>query len=212
MEVNSTTQDETRAEPVAEPATPLKRSRKRNITIVAIVSVLNIGLLVLLATQLLTPSPSATGSVDMSGPMVGKVAPDLTLLTINGAAGSTHKLSMAQFKGKPVVLNFWASWCEPCNAEAPFLQKNVAKLTAQGITFISIDAGESPSMVDAFNQKYGITYASVIDTTVTTTTTDYGVVSFPTTIFIDRNGVIRVMRSNTLDDASLKAALSKITA
>jgi len=204
MEVNSTAQNE-------ESPTIHKRSRKRNIMIVVIVSVLNIGLLVLLATQLLTPSQSSIGSPDTNGAMVGKAAPNLTLIIPNGTVGSTQKIAMSRYKGKPVVLNFWASWCEPCNAEAPFLRKNVPAMQAQGVQFISIDAGESPGMIDAFNQKYNITYPSVQDTTTTATSVDYGVTSFPTSVFIDRNGVIRVMRSNTLDDVSLKYGLSKIT-
>ncbi|GAC1633825.1 MAG: TlpA disulfide reductase family protein [Ktedonobacteraceae bacterium] len=219
MEVNHVTPDESYSEGlepgIVEPSVVQKRSRKRSITIFVVVSILNVALLGLLWTQLLTPSQQASGSAatagDFNSVLLGKQAPDLTLATSGGLAGTTQKLHFSQFKGKPVIINFWASWCGPCNAEAPFLQKNVSRLQSQGVQFISINAAESPGDVAAFNKKYGITYASVEDTITGSTSIDYGVTTFPMTVFINRDGIIKAMWRNTLDDASLKRGLSKIT-
>ena len=193
-----------------------KRSRKRNITIVAVVSVLNVALLVLLWTQLTTPAQQASTSSATSGevnsPLLGKAAPNLTLIKPNGAFGSTQKIAISQFKGKPVILNFWASWCVPCNDEAPFLKTEVPKLQAQGVEFISINAAaESVGDIDAFNKKYGITFSGVQDTVTGSTAVAYGVATIPVTVFINREGTIKAMWNVQLDAKSMNMELSKIT-
>jgi cytochrome c biogenesis protein CcmG/thiol:disulfide interchange protein DsbE len=190
-----------------------RRSRKRNITIFVVVGILNVGLLVALVMLLITPSQQASNnasSVTSNGnsAMLGKLAPNLTLSSASG----TQKIPFSRYRGTPVVINFWASWCQPCQNETPFLQKNVSKMQAQGVKFISVDAGESLSVVDAFNKKYGVLYTSVIDTVTGNTAIDYGVTTFPMTFFIDRQGIIRATWNTSLNDASLKNGLSKITA
>jgi cytochrome c biogenesis protein CcmG/thiol:disulfide interchange protein DsbE len=194
-----------------------KRSRNRNITVVVIVSVLNVALLVLLWTQLTTPSSqsSTTNSAtvgDVNSPLLGKLAPDLTLIKPNGTFGSTQKMSISQFKGKPVILNFWSSSCVPCNNEAPFLKTNVPKWQSQGVQFISINAAaEGPGDIDAFDKKYGITFPSVQDTVTGSTAVAYGVSTIPVTVFINREGIIKAMWNVELTDAGLKLEMSKIT-
>ena len=189
-----------------------KRSRKRNITIFIVVGTLNVILLVALVTLLVTPSQQASTNASNStssgnSAMLGKQAPDLTVSSANG----TQRIPFARYKGTPVVINFWASWCQPCQDETPFLQRNVSKVQAQGVKFVSIDAGESLTVVDAFNKKYGVTYTSMIDTVTGNTAIDYGVTTFPVTFFIDRQGTIKATWNTSLDDASLKNGLSKIT-
>lgn len=201
---------------LASPIVPKKRSRKRTTVIVAVVSVLNVALLVLLWTQLTTParqSSSRSAMVgDMSSPLLGKAAPDLTLIKPNGSFGSTDKIAISQFKGKPVILNFWATWCIPCQEEAPFLKTEVPKLQAQGVEYISINAAaESVSDIEAFNQRYGITFPGVQDTVTGTTAVAYGVATIPVTVFIDRKGIIKAMWNVQLDAPSMKWGLSKIT-
>ncbi len=219
MEVNGTMPDESRdreletTEHTLEPTiVQKKRSRKRNITIVIGVGVLNVGLLIVLVMLLVTPSQQASNNASPStnngnSAMLGKQAPDLTLASASG----TQKIPFSHYRGTPVVLNFWATYCAPCQDETPFLQKNVSKMQAQGVKFISIDAGESLGVVDAFNQKYGVAYTSVIDTVTGNTSIDYGVTTFPMTFFIDRQGTIRATWNTSLDDTSLKSGLSKIT-
>lgn len=223
MEVNRTTPDKLYTEAsettdirVEPPVVQKKRSRKRNITVFVVVSVLNVALLVLLWTQLTTPAQQASTSSatvgDVNSPLLGKPAPDLTLIKPNGSFGSTLKMSISQFKGKPVIINFWSSSCLPCNDEAPFLKTNVPKLQAQGVQFISINAAaESPGDIDAFDKKYGITYSSVQDTVLGSTAADYGVATIPVTVFINREGIIKAMWNVQLNDAGLKLELSKIT-
>lgn len=226
MEVNGITPDETHGiesreplegEVAAEPAVIRKRSRKRSITIFVVVSVLNVALLVLLWTQLLTPSQQASSDSNntnsatignYNSPLLGKSAPDLTIVKPDGGV---ETMRLSSFKGKPVMLNFWASWCGPCNDEAPFLQRNVPKLQAQGVTFLGIDAPEKASDAQAFIKKYGINYTNVQDTLNGSTAIDYGVTTFPVTVFINREGVISGMWRVQLNDQALKTELAKIT-
>lgn len=214
MEVKGITSDGNA--PLETPVVQKKRSRKRNITIFVGVSVLNVALLVLLWTQLTTPTQQSNNSQatvgDVNSAMIGKPAPDLTLIVPNASIASTQKLHMSQFRGKPVIINFWSSSCQPCNDEAPFLKTNVPKWQAQGVQFISINAAaESPGVIDAFNRKYGISYPGVQDTMTGSTAVDYGVATLPMTVFINRDGIIKAMWNVQLNDAGLKLELSKIT-
>ena len=165
-----------------------KRSRKRSIITFALVSLLNVGLLILLWSQLLTPahnSPSTDGTVP--GPLLGHPAPDFKL-----AALSPHQVStidLANFKGKPVVLNFWSSSCAPCQDEAPMLQAAWQHAQAQGIVFIGIDFQDPQSDGLGFLQRYKVTYLNVLDSNGATAI-HYGITYTPTTLFINRQGVV----------------------
>ena len=175
----------------AEKLTTRRRSRKRSIIIFTIVSLLNVGLLALLWSQLLTPAQNQASAGDnASGPLQGHPAPDFTLATLTTL--STHRAStidLASFKGKPVVLNFWASSCGPCHEEAPMLQTTWHRVQSKGIVFIGIDFQDARSDGLSFLQKYAITYPNVLDSGGSTAI-HYGVIYTPTTFFINRQGVI----------------------
>src|SRR3974390_65246 len=95
-----------------------KNKRRRRIVIFCVVSLVNVGLFALILTQLLTP---ATHPV--SDPLVGHPAPNFSLVMLQSDSGK-KTLSLSNFKGKAVVLNFWASWCEPCKEELPLLESS----------------------------------------------------------------------------------------
>src|SRR6266581_7319344 len=169
-------------------------SRKRSITIFIVVSLLNVGLLALLWSQLLTPAQSLPntnsnqGSVDgRNDPLVGKPAPSFTLAMLNGQPGS--RLSLTDFKGKPVVLNIWASWCDPCKRETPLLQSEWKQAQSHGIAFIGMDFQDKQSDGLSFLQQHGVTYPNVVDPDGSTAI-NYGVTGVPETVFIDRHGMV----------------------
>jgi cytochrome c biogenesis protein CcmG/thiol:disulfide interchange protein DsbE len=189
-----------------------RRSRKRNKIVFAVTSVLCVGLLVLIWTQLVTPAaPQGTtnnSSTSSGGPLVGQPAPDFTLQAINGSAKSIH---LAALKGQPVVINFWASWCGPCNDEAPILSRSWPGLKAQGVVMIGIDASYSIQDAQNFIKQYGITYTNVEDTTNRDTAIAYGVTAMPETFFINRQGVIVAHYSAPFTSAqSFKSEVAKI--
>ena len=216
MEINGVAPAEVPTqELVAEQDVIRKRSRKRSITIFVVVSIINAALLVLLWTQLLTPAQnqahtntnSDSGIGDINSPLVGKAAPDFTLSTLNGNVGKIH---LADLKGKQLILNFWASWCEPCNQEAPFLQKSWPGLQSKGVVFIGIDGPEKTSDAQKFLQKYGISYLNVQDTIDGSTAINYGVTGFPETVFINREGVVVAKWVFPLTQQGLQLEMAKM--
>jgi cytochrome c biogenesis protein CcmG/thiol:disulfide interchange protein DsbE len=216
MEVKGVASDELQQtqEPVADPAIVKTRSRKRSITIFVVVSILNVALLALLWTQLLTPAQNVSSGQsssnaygDVNSPLIGKPAPDFKLAKLGGGGN----MSLSDFKGKPVVLNFWASWCDPCNEEAPFLQKTwETRLQSQGVVLLGIDGQEKTSDAQAFMHKYGISYPNVQDTLDGSTGISYGVAGFPETVFIDRNGVVVAKSIAVLNEKVLDQELKKL--
>ena len=192
--------------PIPEPAPKSNNRRKRSITIFIIVSLINVGLLVLLWTLLLTPAKNATQA--SSDPLIGQAAPNFTL-----AALSTHgasNLSLSDFKGKPVMLNVWSSTCEPCIAEAPFLQSQWQHVRSQGVIFLGIDFQDAQSDGLHFLQKNSITYPNVLDATGSVSI-DYGVTGTPESIFINRQGVVMSRVIGPLTAQTLQNNLQLIT-
>lgn len=201
-------------EPMEEPEVLAKHSRKRSITVFVVVTLINVALLVLLWTQLMTPrsdlpqtSSDASSLGNVSSPLIGKSAPDFTLSTLNGDVGKVH---LAALRGKPVILNFWLSSCQPCQAEAPFMQKAAARLQAQGVTLIGVDGQETSSDGLQFLQKYGITYTNISDTADGGTGVLYGITGNPETFFINKDGVVVARWIGALNDQGLQLELAKM--
>ncbi len=203
---------------VGEQTVPRKRSRKRSITIFIAVSALNVGLLVLLWTQLLTPAANVSNQQssgfgdssavgDISSPLIGKTMPDFTLATLDGS----KQVHLATLKGTPLVLNFWASWCTGCQQEVPFLQKAQGQLKAQNVVLMGIEGQEAASAGQAFLQKYNLNYLNVHDTTDGTTAISYGVTAFPETLFINSKGIVVAKWIGPLTDKGLQLELAKMT-
>lgn len=163
-----------------------RHSRKRSILIFAVVSLLNVGLLAFLWTQLLTPArPSSSQAA--SDPLLGQTAPDFTLELLN--TQGQQKLSLADLKGKAVVINFWSSTCQPCSDEMPLLETQWERLRNKDVVFLGIDVEDTKSAGLQFMRQHGVTYTSVIDSGGTTLV-NYGVTYTPETIFVDRTGKV----------------------
>jgi len=134
------------------------------------------------------------------------VAPAFTLSRLDTADG---KLSLASLKGKPVVVNFWASWCIPCKGEAPALQKAYEKYRAQGLTVLGIDAQDFRQDARHFAKRFGVTYPVVYDGSGSTLG-KWGVTGFPETFFVDRSGRLVGERiQGGIDTARNKAAFAR---
>lgn len=187
-----------------------KNRRKRSIIIFVVVSLLNAGLLVLLWTQLLTPAQnSARGqAVD---PLIGHAAPTFTLSALHSQPGKST-ISLSDFKGKAVVLNIWASWCVPCNQEAPLLESawQHAQVGKQNVVFLGIDFQDASSDALTFMQKYGINYPNVLDASGSVTI-NYGVAQVPESFFINQHGTVVSHVAMQLTAQTLQSNLKLIT-
>ncbi len=182
-----------------------KNKRRRRVLIFCVVSLLNVGILALLLTQLLTPAPNV-----VSDPLVGHPAPDFSLAMLRPVTGKSA-LSLSNFKGKPVVLNFWASWCDPCKQEAPLLESTWKQMQAQGkdVVFLGIDYQDSNKNSLSFLQSNKITYQTVVDADGSVST-KYGVASLPDTIFLNRNGTVMSKVARQLTAQALSSGLQLI--
>lgn len=173
---------------IAENAPPQKpvsqKHGRRKTFIVGIVILVNVGLLAFLLIQLLTPAPPP------SDPIVGHPAPNFSLTGL-GPAAAKSTLSLSDFKGKAIVLNFWASWCAPCKEELPLLENMWKQMQAQGkdVIFVGIDYQESSSTAASFLQQNGVTYPAALDASGSVAS-KYNIASLPDTFFINRNGTV----------------------
>jgi cytochrome c biogenesis protein CcmG, thiol:disulfide interchange protein DsbE len=114
-------------------------------------------------------------------------APDFTIQVWNGAPG--EKIHMAALKGKPVVVNFWGSWCIPCAAEAPLLSAAAKTYAAQGVVFLGVAWQTKVADGKAFIQQHEITYPCGPDDSGDILT-NFGITGLPQTVLIDRSGVV----------------------
>jgi len=150
----------------------MTRSLKLGGQIVALVAVA--GLLALLVWRLTHQSHP---------PKIGGPAPNFSLKRIDGSG----KLDLASLRGKPVVINFWASWCVPCKGEAKLLEQAWNQYRSQGVVFVGVDYHDVASDARTFLSHHGVTYPTVQDGSGMVGDR-YGLTGVPETFFIDRRG------------------------
>ena len=131
-------------------------------------------------------------------------APDFSLGLFDG---STFTLSSALKSGKPVVLNFWASWCGPCADEAPVLE-DAARRYGDSVTFVGVDVQDIDSDAQAFLHKYGMTYLNGSGN-AGPISVQYGMRGVPETYFIATDGHL-VRKWNTLTTADLEQFIGEL--
>ena len=121
---------------------------------------------------------------NQAGPAkVGKPAPQFTAGRLDGRG----ELSLASFRGRPVVLNFWASWCDPCRSEAPALERTWKRYARQGLVVLGVDYTDASSDARAFVRKHGLTFPIVRDGSGRIGAR-YDLTGVPETFVIDRRG------------------------
>jgi len=99
------------------------------------------------------------------------------------------KVELKDFMGKPLVINFWASWCGPCREEMPFLQKSWNEYKDKGVAFLGINVLDEEKSAKDFINVFGISYPNLKDSTGEVANL-YGVIALPVTLFIDKEGKI----------------------
>ena len=143
--------------------------------------------------------PHAIGS-----PLVGRSAPDFTLRPLDGGAPVT----LASLRGKPVVLNFWATWCVPCFEEHPVLQGTARRL-GDKVRFVGVIYEDSEEQVKSFLERQGASYPSLADPGARTAIA-FGIFGVPETYFIDADGRIAAKQVGPLDEQTLAQKLALV--
>ncbi len=118
-------------------------------------------------------------------PLVGGPAPDFQLDQLNGPS-----TKMSNYRGKVVLLNFWATWCTPCIKEMPEIQAAYEKLKDEGFVVLALNFGEETEKAEKLVKEMGLTFPILLDREVEVAER-HRVVSLPVTFFIDPNGVIK---------------------
>ncbi len=163
---------------------------------------LTIVLASVVTTGLLITSCSSGTS---QAPIVGKSAPDFQLENLDG-----QFISLSSLKGKPMLINFWATWCPPCRLEMPYLQQIYDEWSAKGLVMVSVNMGESASTVINFMKSYSLSFPVLLDTRQNVAA-KYNIRGIPTTFFVDKDGIIRdVIIGGFQSKAQIEARLEKI--
>lgn len=141
-----------------------------------------------------------------TAPYAGNLAPDFTLQTIGGRSITLRDYTAGD--GTPVVLNFWATWCPPCRVEMPYFE-NVNNLYNGEVAILGLNQAESAATMDEYARKNGLTYPLLVDEDMKVNNL-YGVLNLPTTIFIDKNGVVREVLIGTISQAVLEDRIQEL--
>lgn len=133
------------------------------------------------------------GRVENPEDLVGKPAPrrgaPAPTFTLSGLNGETHILS--EYQGQTVIINFWATWCEPCREEMPDLQEIHEQYADDGLVILAVNAGESEATIQEFVDEFGLTFPILPDPGFEVSEL-YEVQAYPSTYFVDADGRIRV--------------------
>jgi cytochrome c biogenesis protein CcmG/thiol:disulfide interchange protein DsbE len=136
------------------------------------------------------------------GSLVNKVAPTPALPTLDGPG----KSSLAAYKGKVVLLNYWASWCEPCRKEAPLLQRWQPRMQKGGGTVLGVDVLDVSDDAKAFVSKYKLTYPILRDGNGNSQTA-YGILAYPESFVIGRNGRVAAAVRGAVTDKFMRQSV-----
>lgn len=171
-----------------------------------------VGLLAIIAGGLLHPGSTPTASSSTSstssssgapvGLQVGDAAPNFTLTTLGG-----KQVSLSDFRGKPVMLNFWYATCPGCLAEIPGMQRFYAAQQAAGKSFVilGVNSVDDAQTAQQFALQEGMTYTLVLDDTQRVATL-YNLTATPTSYLIDRQVVV-----GSVDEATLQQKVAEIS-
>ena len=142
---------------------------------------------------------------DVASPLIGRPAAVFTLNTFDG-----QPLSLADQRGKVIVLNFWASWCQPaCYDEAPVLERSWRAYRDRDVVVVGVDIQDTVEAGRKFIADFSLSFPNARDVGGKTSI-DYGVYGVPETFFIDRKGVIRAKHVGALTDEAFQIQVERL--
>jgi peroxiredoxin len=159
-------------------------------------------------SQNTNPITEDTSAANLDNPTVGleagNLAPDFTLETLDG---KTVRLS--DYRGKTILLNFWATWCPPCRSEMPDMQKFYEDEDVEILAVNLTQQEASMEDVKSFVEEYGLTFPVLLDQNLQVAT-DYGIQVIPSSFMIDKNGIIQYTALGALNYETMVSELKKL--
>jgi peroxiredoxin len=159
-------------------------------------------------TQGADPAPTATGGPDSGGlsvaPVVGSLAPAWTLESVDAG-----EVSLQDYQGQTVLLNFWAVWCGPCVVEMPLLQARYEDYAGKGLVVLGINFDDPVEDVKIFKESLGLTFPILLDPGGKIQDL-YRIRGYPSSIFVDPDGVIQVVHIGIMTEGQLDGYLEDV--
>jgi|CXWL01.1.fsa_nt_gi peroxiredoxin len=144
------------------------------------------------------------GGTPAPAPIVGSPAPDFTLKNIED-----ESITLSDLKGKPVLINFWATWCGPCRIEMPAIEAAYQAHKSEGFTVLAVDADEPKADVVDFADSLNLTFEFLLDPGLAVNDL-YRIRAYPSSFFIGRDGVVAAYQIGTMTESQLADNLDKI--
>ncbi len=133
-------------------------------------------------------TPSGVAATRQVAPRVGSLAPDFSVYMLTG-----ETVRLSDLRGKPVFVNFWASWCPPCREEAPLIQAAFQDKRYKDVVFLTINRQEDIPTINQFMRENGYTFPVALDPDLGVEN-NYQVYAIPESFFIGTDGVVRVKK------------------
>ena len=133
--------------------------------------------------------------------MVGKAAPGFVLPVVSGGDPGA-RMALGDLLGKPVILDFWASWCEPCRIQGPILERLAKKYRERGLTVLGVNVDDTPQDAAVYAKREGLTYPILVDLEGTAQRA-YEATNLPTLVIVDRDGRVAAYMAGLVDETSL---------
>ena len=180
----------------------MQRGPLRTLVVVLaiLVATIAVSFLLQLRDSLLDRLPGLPADV----PTQGAEAPDFALETIDG-----ETVRLSDYRGQPVVINFWATWCTPCREEMPLLQETYEAHREEGLVVLGVNVRESPEDVVRFLRQVGVDFPALLDPNLVVVE-QYRVTSLPITFFIGRDGELKTLVVGGMSKTVLDDRLEKI--
>jgi peroxiredoxin len=139
-------------------------------------------------------------------PVAGHPAPDFTLTNLDG-----EEVSLSDFRGQPVILNFWATWCGPCRVEMPHLQEAFTTHQDDGVVVLGVNLTErdNPDDIPAFLDEFGLTFPIILDEAGEVART-YKVFGQPASVFVSSDGTVHEVFYGPVDKAFIDARIVEL--
>jgi thiol-disulfide isomerase/thioredoxin len=159
----------------------------------------------------LLPADASLDTVVVEGRSVGlregNVAPDFEFSAFDG-----QRLRLSEFRGRPVLVNFWASWCGPCRAEMPDIEVILREHAADGLAVIAVNNGERIQAAQRFLERLNVEFTAFAYDPAADIVRRYQIPGMPTSYFIDADGVITGVYAIALSQTLLREAVQKAIA